>query len=125
MKLLHVITGLGKAAGTNVFCAEVCNGLVAAGHDMTIAVCNPTAKDCCPLDVRIKLVSIDSLFCTEDSSHFDVVHIHAIWTPILHKVSKWAHGNGLPVVWSPHGMLAPCAMNHKWWKKCLTWHLYQ
>ena len=125
MKLLHVITGLGKAAGTNVFCAEVCNGLVAAGHDVTIAVCNPTAKDCCPLDVRIKLVSIDSLFRAEDSSHFDVVHIHAIWTPILHKVSKWAHGNGLPVVWSPHGMLAPWAMRHKWWKKCLPWHLYQ
>ncbi len=129
MKLLHVITGLGKAAGTNVFCAEVCNGLVAAGHDVTIAVCNPTAKDCCPLDVRIKLKSISSILNTNHqplaTNHYDLVHIHAIWTPILHKVSKWAHGNGLPVVWSPHGMLAPWAMRHKWWKKCLPWYLYQ
>ena len=129
MKLLHVITGLGKAAGTNVFCAEVCNGLVAAGHDVTIAVCNPTAKDCCPLDVRIKLKSISSLLNANHqplaTNHYDLVHIHAIWSPILHKVSQWARRNNLPVVWSPHGMLAPWAMRHKWWKKCLPWYLYQ
>ena len=27
MKILHVITGLPKAAGTSVFCGEVANGL--------------------------------------------------------------------------------------------------
>ncbi len=129
MKVLHVITGLGKAAGTNVFCAEVCNGLVAAGHDVTIAVCDPAVKDCCPLDVRIKLTSISSILTTNHqplaTSHYDLVHVHALWTPILHRVSKWARQNKLPVVWSPHGMLAPWAMKHKWWKKCLPWHLYQ
>ena len=125
MKVFHVITGLGKAAGTNVFCAEVCNGLVAAGHEVTIAVCDPAAKDCCPLDVRIKLVSIDSVINSSERVQFDVVHVHALWTPIQHKVSKWARQNKLPVVWSPHGMLAPWAMKHKWWKKCLPWHLYQ
>ena len=129
MRVIHVITGLSKAAGTNVFCAEVCNGLVAAGHEVTIAVCDPTAKDCCPLDVRIKLTSISSILTTNHqqlaTNFYDLVHIHAIWSPILHKVSKWARRNNLPVVWSPHGMLAPWAMRHKWWKKCLPWHLYQ
>ncbi len=129
MRVIHVITGLSKAAGTNVFCAEVCNGLVAAGHEVTIAVCEPAAKDCCPLDVRIKLKSISSILSTNHqqlaTDHYDLVHIHAIWSPILHKVGKWARRNKLPVVWSPHGMLAPWAMKHKWWKKCLPWHLYQ
>ena len=41
MRILHVITGLPKAAGTSVFCGEVCNGLVAVGHDVTLAVLDP------------------------------------------------------------------------------------
>ena len=135
MRILHVITGLPKAAGTSVFCGEVCNGLVAVGHDVTLAVLDPVQTDRYPIDPRIKLVPIDTMLKSTRStrqantklqtSNFELIHIHAIWTPILHKVSKWARKNGLPIVWSPHGMLAPWAMKHKWWKKCLPWYLYQ
>ena len=131
MRILHVITGLQKAAGTSVFCGEVCNGLVTAGHEVTIAVVHPYAADCFPLDPRVKLISICSLL--EDSTrstcstrlNFDLIHIHALWSPILHKVSNWAHKNNIPVVWSPHGMLTPWAMKYKWWKKFPAWWLYQ
>ncbi len=129
MHILHVITGLPKAAGTSVFCGEVCNGLVAIGYDVTLAVVDPQRKDCYPLDSRINLISISSILTTDHqplaTNHYDLAHIHALWTPVLHKVGQWAVKNGLPVVWSPHGMLAPWAMKHKWWKKCLPWHLYQ
>lgn len=128
MKVLHVITGMQKAAGTSVFCAEVCNGLVAEGYDVTIAVVNPSSPDCYPLNPQIRLISIDSLFATTRSTRsawFDIVHIHALWTPILHKVSVWAHRNNIPVVWSPHGMLTLWALNNKKWKKRLGWWLYQ
>lgn len=126
MCILHVITGLPKAAGTSVFCGEACNGLARAGHDVTLAVCDPGEKtDRYPLDARVKLVSITSFFEAGGHGEFEVVHVHAIWAPILHKVSAWAKRNNLPVIWSPHGMLAPWAMKHKWWKKCLPWHLYQ
>jgi len=129
MRILHVITGLQKAAGTSVFCGEVCNQLVAAGHDVTIAVCDPTAPDVHPLDPRIRLISIESILRTNSqqltANHFSLIHIHALWTPILHKVACWARRNRIPVVWSPHGMLTPWAMKNKWWKKCLGWYLYQ
>ena len=129
MRVLHVITGLPKAAGTSVFCCEICNGLVKAGHDVTLAVVDPDRADCYPLNPRIKLVSTASILTTNHqpltTNYYDIVHIHAIWAPILHKVSKWARKNGLPIVWSPHGMLAPWALRHKWWKKCLPWYLYQ
>ena len=128
MKILHVITAIQKAAGTSVFCGEVCNGLVAAGHDVTIAVVDPTRTDCYPIDSRIKLTSIDELLSnlyTLKPSNFDLIHIHALWSPILHKVSNWAYKNKIPVVWSPHGMLTPWAMNNKKWKKRLAWWLYQ
>ena len=163
MNILHVITGMQKAAGTSVFCGEVCNGLVASGHDVTIAVANPTAADCYPLDPRIKLISISSLLNNStrstrssaavalakvatrlnnsklqtsnfelqtsnfelQTSNFKLIHIHALWSPLLHKVAKWAQQNGIPIVWSPHGMLTPWAMNNKKWKKLLGWWLYQ
>ena len=127
MKILHVITGLPKAAGTSVFCGEVANGLATMGHDVTIAVVNPDAPNLYPLDERVKLISISSIL--NPNSYLltpnSVVHIHGLWSPILHKVSNWAKANKIPVVWSPHGMLTPWAMHNKWWKKYLAWWLYQ
>ena len=130
MKVLHVITGLQKAAGTSVFCCEVANALADAGHEVTIAVGNPNCKDHYPLDSRVKQISIASLFqpATHQpltTKHYDLVHIHALWSPVLHRVSKWAHNNGIPVVWSPHGMLQKWALKNKWWKKFAALALYQ
>lgn len=140
MKICHVITGLQKAAGTSTFCGEVCNQLVALGHDVTIAVRNSSSPNLYPLDPRIHLVTIDSIlhFSPSPSTSsspstspspspfaFSLIHIHGLWSWPLHQVSRWAHAHAIPVVWSTHGMTAPWAMKHKWWKKFLPWHLYQ
>lgn len=55
----------------------------------------------------------------------DIVHIHGLWLGIQHYYAKWAKANGVPVVWSTHGMTAPWSMHHKWWKKLPAWLLYQ
>ena len=124
MKILHVITGLQKAAGTSVFCGEVCNGLIAHGHNVTLSVGDVSNREkFFPTDPRVEIASIASIIGGE--VNFDIVHIHGIWAPILHRVVTWAVKGKMPIVWSPHGMLAPWAMKHKWWKKWLPWHLYQ
>ena len=92
------------------------------GHEVTVAIVNPNAPDLYKLDSRIKLMSIPSVLTT---NNYEVVHIHGMWSPILHRVSRWAHKNEIPVVWSTHGMTAPWSMRHKWWKKWPVWHLYQ
>ena len=128
MRILHVIAGMQKAAGTSVFCGEVCNGLVALGHAVTIAVPNPDAADCYVMDPRIRLIPLKALVSgcpTITPSSFQLLHIHALWLPCLHQVAKWARRQGLPAVWSPHGMLTPWAMRNKWWKKYPAWWLYQ
>ena len=138
MRILHIITGMQKAAGTSVFCGEVCNGLVALGHEVTIAVVNPEAPDCYPIDSRINIISIASLLDNFVKSsgttaaakasvrlNYDLIHIHGLWEPILHKVARWAARNRVPIVWSPHGMLTLWAMNNKKLKKRLAWWLYQ
>lgn len=123
MKILHVITGMQKAAGTSVFCGEVCNGLVALGHEVVVVLLNPNASDLYPIDPRIRLLSFTTFI--NSPAKFDIVHIHALWEPVLHKVAKWARQSDIPIVWSPHGMLTPWAMNNKRWKKLLGWWLYQ
>ena len=125
MKILHIIGGLAKAAGTSVFCAELSNELVARGHEVTIAVCNPDDGDLYSLDSRVRLASIDAVVQSASSSDFDLVHIHALWSPVLHNVAKWAHNKNIPVVWSPHGMLQKWALKNKWWKKLAGLALYQ
>lgn len=123
MQILHVITSLWKAAGTSVFCGELANELANRGAQVTVAVVNPQERDRYPLNISIKIAAITDVLRLPGD--YDVVHIHALWTPILHRVSVRAHRNGIPVVWSPHGMLAPWAMAHKRWKKILPWYLYQ
>ena len=127
MKILHVITGLQKAAGTSVFCGEVANGLAAMGHDVTVAVVNPEAPNLYTLKSEVKLTSISSILTTNrlTTNDYNIVHVHGLWSPVLHKVSEWARANKIPVVWSTHGMTAPWSMRHKWLKKFIAWHLYQ
>ena len=121
MKILHVITGMRKAAGTSVFAGEVANELVALGHEVSIAVADPECDDCYKLDQRVKLMSFNAIRIAD----YDVVHVHALWTPILSRIANVARRFGVKVVWSPHGMLTPWALRNKWWKKFLGLALYQ
>ena len=101
MRVLHVITGMQKAAGTTTFVENVVAGLRLCGHDVEI-VTNPNGIGLC-----------------------DVMHIHGLWSGLLHKAAEFARQNKIPVAWSTHGMTAPWSMRHKWWKKIPAWWLYQ
>jgi glycosyltransferase involved in cell wall biosynthesis len=55
----------------------------------------------------------------------DCVHLHGIWSPRLAgRFMAWGK-RGVPCLVSPHGMLEPWALSHKWFKKKVAWHLYQ
>lgn len=123
MKLLNVITGLQKAAGTSVFVVELCDALKAKGVSVGIAVCDSQAPDQYLSKSGVEVIDIESVLTSGRS--YDIMHVHGLWSLVLHRVLNWAHRHGISVVWSPHGMLAPWAMAHKRWKKILPWHLYQ
>lgn len=105
MRIIQVITGLQKAAGTTTFVENVVRELKSLGREVEIAT------------------NYEAL--TQRAQLPDIVHIHGLWSPLLHKASVWAQGHNIPVVWSTHGMTAPWSLKHKWWKKCLAWYLYQ
>jgi len=123
MRILHVIAGLPKAAGTSVFCVELCNHLALQGVECSIAVRQMREGDSVP-DSAVSLFKAD-----RDLSALpfkpDVVHIHALWDPFLHRFATWARKNQVPLVISPHGMLTPWALKQKRLKKGLALALYQ
>lgn len=121
MRIIHFIEGLQKAAGTTAFAGRVAEELARAGHRVTMVlrVFRP-AEDYVPAGVEV--VTWDSRAPLEVPA--DVVHIHGMWVPWIHRAFRWGERRGLPVVFSPHGSLAPWAMHHKWWKKWLPWRLW-
>lgn len=113
MKILQVITGMAKASGVTTFVENVVPELRSAGHEVEI-VTNATAHRYFADRVGVGRA--------ED---FDIIHIHGLWSPLLHRAARFAVARGMPVVWSTHGMTAPWSMRHKRWKKIVAWHLYQ
>ncbi len=124
MRILNVIKGNQKAAGTSVFCSEILNHLARKGYDCRLLVAE-RAEDAYPVDRCVKVFYGNLSAVVGGGWKPDVVHVHGIWTPLLHRVCVWAHKTGVKIVFSPHGMLAPWAMMHKRWKKLLPWYLYQ
>lgn len=123
MKVLHVITGLPQAAGTSVFCMEVCDGLSRLGVEAAIAV-QQTDREGYPSREKTRVLDASAGF---DGIGFkpDIVHIHALWSPFLHRAAVWARRASLPIVHSPHGMLTPWALRAKWYKKLVALAAYQ
>ena len=107
MKILHVVSGLQKASGVTTFVENVVAELRTSGHAVDVV----TRQDGTAEGTLAKA--------------YDVVHVHGLWDPWLHRWAKVARKSGVKVVWSPHGMLTSWAMHYKWPKKMIAWHLYQ
>lgn len=124
MRILHVISGMAKAAGTSVFCGEALRRLAEMGHDCRLLV-RRRGEDFYPVGERVRVCAGGMGAALAEGWRPEVVHIHALWDPWLMRAFLWTECHRVPVVWSPHGMLAPWAMAHKRWKKVLPWGLYQ
>ena len=111
VKIVHVIAGVGGAAGTSTFVENVIRGQRQLGHEVEL-VTNDEGD----------LMQAAERSGSEDSAIF---HLHGLWSPLLYRACRVAVRAKIPIVWSTHGMTAPWALHHKWWKKWLPWHLYQ
>jgi glycosyltransferase involved in cell wall biosynthesis len=139
----HVVSELPEAAGTTVFCVELCTGIAAAGHRVGMAIGRWTDDPDYPLNYAgVRLVwprrlnwqgrplpfvrrvgsAIREL---SDGIRAELVHVHALWEAVPHAGVGFARAAGLPLVFSPHGMSTPWALAHHWWRKRAAWLAYQ
>jgi glycosyltransferase involved in cell wall biosynthesis len=118
--ILHAISGLGKAAGTSVYCAELCGELSRQRVPTRIVLARPPEADRCstPPDVLVEPFA-------ESSAVPDIIHIHGLWDPFLHRVARWGHERNVPYLVSPQGMLTAWSLSQKRLKKQLAMALYQ
>ena len=125
MKVLHVISGLGRGGGGP---ARSCQGLVAAecaaGVDAwlwPIGGGKPWVEGVRGIACRID----DAAELRRTLRGFDVVHIHGLWDPRLHRVASFCRREGVKYVVAPRGMLEPWSLRQKWLKKRIARWLYQ
>ena len=122
MRVFHVISGLGKAAGTTVFVVNLCNYLLEQKVESIIFVTQKSSN----AENPVKGISVyEGLSYLQVLPRPDIVHIHALWAPFLHDAMRWTKAHKIPVVWSPHGMLTPWALSHKKLKKWIAMVCYQ
>lgn len=103
MNICHIVSGMQKASGVTVFVGNLARELRMCGYNVAVM----TRDRPCELD------------------GVEIVHIHGLWDPFLHATAKRARKFGIPIVWSPHGMLQKWALKNKWWKKLAALAVYQ
>lgn len=123
MKVLHIVRHLHKLSGVSVYCSGLCDALAKNGVDVTVGVANMVDSNRLESDCGVPRMQAEGFLTQRDD--WDVVHIHNLWTPDLHRAAVWARKFRVPIVWSLHGTLSPWSFKYKWWKKCLPWYLYQ
>jgi len=123
MKVLHVITSLSRSAGGP---ARSVQGLVAAecaaGIDAWIWPINGGEPWVARVRVKKGLGIRDWGLGAKE---FDLVHIHGLWSPLLHKVAVACRKAKVPYLIAPRGMLEPWSLQQKWLKKRIARFLYQ
>ena len=120
MRVLQVVKGLRKTSGVATFVRELSDTLYANGVDVAIGMCRPDTDNWLPPQGKEPVVALDAAL----KDGWDIIHLHGLWDREIRIAARAALEKGIPLVWSPHGMLAPWALKYRWWKKCLPWHLY-
>lgn len=68
-------------------------------------------------------VSVNAIPVSDSTA--SVSHFHGLWQRNFPALARTYGKQGIPYVVSPHGMLEPWALNHKWWKKWPYFHLVE
>lgn len=124
MKVLHVIETISRTSGGP---ARSCQGLVvalrSAGIDASLFSLKPGERPWVDgVDKYFNGVEIEDVLHKENP---DIVHIHDLWRPELHRCAVICRSWHVPYVVAPRGMLEPWSLQQKWLKKRIARWLYQ
>lgn len=118
MRILHVIQGLPRTAGTTVFPVELAREQIACGHQVEIVHFTFNESETSEVPIR-RVASPDEIGYRPDR-----VYIHAFWSMCQVRAMRWCVREGVPYVVSPHGGLMPRVLKKGWLKKQLFFRLF-
>ena len=126
MNILHIVAYLPKSSGVTTYVDALTAECVKLGNICKVVVgdFNWAGQGCTQVE-GVPRLSVEEGLEVLQNEHWDVVHIHALWLPFIHRLVKATHQRGVAIVWSIHGSLSPWAFRFKWWKKLPVWWLWQ
>ena len=119
MNILHVSAGIQETCGVSTFVMETVRAQMELGHRVCVVTSMTCGYPVGEVDVRLMPEP------TAVDFQPDIVHLHSLWSPYVHKMAVWCRKRGIPYVISPHGTLTRWALRYKWWKKVPALILYQ
>lgn len=124
MRSLHIITGIARASGGP---SRSVQGLVAglnrAGVETWLM---SLRKGGTPwVDGVERFIDGGSFEDALASAKPDIVHLHGLWNPGLHRCAVACRRRNIPYIIAPRGMLEPWSLGQKKWKKRIARWLYQ
>ena len=125
MRILEIVPWFPKSSGVSVYSGELSRVLVEKGCDITLAIGSRVLGNEYDLPSGARVTDLSSLCHNSALSKYQVAHIHGLWCMSLHKSAVALRRAGVPIVWSPHGMLTPWALKNRWYKKVAGLVLYQ
>ena len=119
-RVLHVAMGINPVSGGPTRSTKgICRALSRVGIEVSLLVLHGNDKFDNPCGVKVYYGG------KVNFSDYDIVHIHGLWDPALHRVAKQCRRERVKYIISPRGMLDPWALSVKKWKKRMALLLYQ
>lgn len=124
MRVLHVITSLSRSAGGP---ARSVQGLVAGLGSVGVEAWLLALHH----GERPWVDGIDHFVIAKPFEEVaqdikpEIVHLHGVWNPDIHRCAVICRRRGIPYVIAPRGMLEPWSLKQKWLKKRIARFLYQ
>jgi glycosyltransferase involved in cell wall biosynthesis len=137
VKVVHVVPGIGReAAGPSYAVVRLCEALNTKGCEVKLAVLGGEPELELPpfvhqfpvqgFPARLgRSLAMKRWLLDEVGSGTELIHNHFLWKmPSIYAGIAARHRN-VPMLLSPHGTLAPWALNQSKWVKKLFWRLKQ
>jgi len=131
MKIRHLVASIEtRHGGPSVSVPGLTAAQAGLGHDARCLVTGPVPEDL-PKGQRRFISSFErgwpdsfgrsgSLGSHVRGESVDIWHHHGLWLRTLHYAHQKSREDGVPLVVSPRGMMAPWAWNHHRWQKALA-----
>ena len=124
MIVLHVIPGLSRESGGPSRSVQgLVAGLNAAGIETWLMALVKGEEPW--VDGVTHFINGEPFEAVVERIRPDIVHLHCIWSPALHRCAVICRRQGIPYVIAPRGMLEPWSLRQKWLKKRVARFLYQ
>ena len=124
MKVLHVIPGLSRdSGGPSRSVQGLVAGLNAAGIETWLMALVKGEEPW--VDGVTHFINGEPFEEVVERISPDIIHLHCIWSPAVHRCAVICRRKGIPYVIAPRGMLEPWSLRQKWLKKRIARWVYQ